>query len=112
MMGQSGERPVEAGEEQRKHAEEEIGVRLRRRGVRLTGHETGEELINALDAVEQFEAAVVGGGGDLMVDEPVGMGSPIEPDDPAFVLPVRRDDESIAAFVERIAHATARAKGK
>ena len=109
MMGQSGE-PVEAGDEQRRNAEVEIGVRLQRRGVRLTGRETGEELVNALDAVEQFEAAVVGSGGDLMVDEPVGIGSPLAPDDLAFVLPVRSDDESIAAFVERIAHATARAK--
>jgi hypothetical protein len=103
---------TDPGAAERRRAEEEIAVRLRRRGVRLSGRETGEELLETLEAVERFEGAVEAGGGDLMMDEPVGAGSPIEPDDKAFVLPRRRDGESIAAFIERIAFATERARGK
>ena len=110
--GAAGARPVSAGDAERRRAEEEIAVRLRRRGVRLTGRETGEELIDVLEAVERFELAVEAGGGDLMMDEPIGAASPIEPDDNAFVLPRRNDGESISEFLERIAFATARAQGK
>ena len=105
-------RPADPAGAERRRAEEEIAVRLRRRGVRLNGRETGEELVETLEAVERFEAAVEAGGGDLMMDEPVGAGAPIQPDDRAFVLPRRNESESITAFIERLAFATARARQK
>ena len=98
--------------EEFRRAQEEIASRLHRRGVSLTGRETAEELTEALEAVELFEDEVERGGGDLMVDEPVGAGSPIAPDDEAFVLPRRHADETMRAFIERIAVATARARSR
>jgi hypothetical protein len=97
----------DAAEESRHHVQDEIADRLRRRGVRLAGNETGEELVDVLDAVERFEAVVEASGGDLMMDEPVRAASPIQPDDRAFVLPTRESGESVAAFVERIENAIA-----
>jgi hypothetical protein len=105
-------RPVDARDDELRHAEGEIAARLRDRGVRLTDRETGDELVNLLDAVERFEAAVEIGGGDLMMDEPVGAESPIAPDDAAFVLPRRSDGESVAEFIGRVSFATSRARGK
>src|SRR2546422_5681101 len=64
----------------------EVAARLRDRGVTVTGAERPEDLADLLSAVERFEAAVEGHGGDLMVDD---LRSP-EPDDAHFVVP-RRD---------------------
>ncbi len=102
-------RAVDAGNEEYQRAVEEVAVHLRRRGVRLTGRESGDEVTAMLESVERFEAAVARGGGDLMVDEPIGDGAPVQPDNEAFVLPRRDDGESAAAFIERIAQATSRA---
>ena len=98
-------------DEERRRVADEIAARLRRRGVRLTGSESGEELVNVLEAVERFEATVMRRGGDLMVDEPVSGGdrSPIQPDERAFVLPARRDDETVARFIDRLDEATVKA---
>jgi len=96
---------ADLAEEGRDAARDEIADRLRRRGVNLTGRETGEELVEILEAVERFEVAVQDRGGDLMVDEPVGSAPPIEPDDRAFVLPKPDAAESVANFIERIAEA-------
>jgi hypothetical protein len=99
----------ETGDADFARATEEIIVRLGRRGVRLSGRETGEQLVDLLDAVERFEMAVQRAGGDLLVDEPLpGALTPIRPDDPAFVLPVRVGSESVADFTERVVEATAR----
>ena len=95
-----------------RHAQAEIASRLRDRGVRLTGRETGDELADLLDAVERFEMAVEQAGGDLMLDEPVGTGDPVQPDDAAFVMPRRNDGESADAYIERLAVATERTRGK
>lgn len=92
-------------------ASEEIAARLARRGVRLSGRETSEQLVDLLDAVERFELAVERAGGDLLVDEPLpGALVPIEPDDAAFVLPVRVGNESVADFIARVVEAIARAE--
>ncbi|MFL5576946.1 MAG: hypothetical protein ACJ79S_13350 [Gemmatimonadaceae bacterium] len=96
-------------DDEQRHAADEIAARLRGRGVALTGRESGEELADLLDAVEQFEVVVERSGGDLMVDEPVGADSPIAPDDASFVLPARQRDETIAAYIGRITDAGARA---
>ena len=105
-------RPIDGRNDERRHAEDEIAGRLRDRGVRLTGRESGDELADLLDAVERFETAVENHGGDLMVDEPVRAGSPIAPDDEAFVLPRRKDAESVTEFIGRISLAIDRVRGK
>ena len=105
-------RPIEVRNDERRHAEDEIAGRLRDRGVRLTGRESGDELADLLDAVERFETAVENHGGDLMVDEPVGAGSPIAPDNETFVLPRRQDGEPVTEFIGRISVAIDRVRGK
>ena len=105
-------RAGDAAEGELLHAQDKISSRLRDRGVRLNGRETSDELANLLDAVERFEAAVERSGGDLMMDEPIRTGAPIQPDDAAFVLPRRHDGEAVPAFIERIAFATTRARRK
>ena len=102
--------PDDAGEADRRRVAGEIADRLRRRGIRLTDEETGEELVTLLEAVERFEAAVQRQGGDLMVDEPVRAGRSVEPDNRAFALPEREGNESVDDYIERLDEATARIK--
>ena len=108
----SGPRSPDSAEDERRRAREELAEHLRHRGVTLTGGESGEELLDLLDAVERFEAEVETSGGDLLVDEPIGSQPPIQPDDEAFVLPRRSADESVATFLRRVADATKRARGR
>ncbi len=96
-------------DDERQRVSDEIAAQLRARGVTLTGRESPEELADLLEAVERFERSVERSGGDLMVDEPVGPAAPIAPDDSAFVLPKRRNGESVRVFIRRIADAEARA---
>jgi hypothetical protein len=79
----------------------ETSARLRAVGVRLTGHESSDDLANLLEAVERFERAVKARGGDLMVDEGPH-GETREPDDVHFVLPRRGGDESVAGYLGRL----------
>jgi hypothetical protein len=79
--------------------------RLTTLGIRLTGTERPQELLDMLEAVDRFEAAVESHGGDLMMDEGP-RGRTTEPDDPHFALPVRAEHESVAAYLERLARAT------
>lgn len=81
---------------------DEVTTRLRGAGIATTNHDSPEELVRLLDAVEAFERTVERHGGDLMVDEPIGAGRPSQPDDRSFVLPQRRDGEPIPGFIERI----------
>lgn len=92
-------------DDERQRIASEVASRLRRRGVQLSGGESAVELADLEEAVEEFERAVERSGGDLMVDEPVAGRSPIAPDEAAYVLPVRKTRESVAAFIERIAEA-------
>ena len=101
--------PNDSGGEERRGVEDEVAFRLRSRGVHLTGRETDEELVEVLEAVERFERVVERRGGDLMVDEPIDGDRPQEPDDQRFVLPRRRDADTLSAFVGRIAEAADRA---
>ena len=94
---------------ERRDVAREVADRLRTRGIHLTGHESDEELVRLLEAVERFEAIVEERGGDLMVDEPVGDRPPREPDDLRFVLPARHDNESVQTFLTRIVIASERA---
>jgi hypothetical protein len=83
----------------------EMVSRLSRLGVRLTGAEQPEELLDMVEAIARFEAAVESRGGDLMVDEgPSGYAT--DPDDPHFALPKRVDRETVGAYLERLGRAT------
>jgi hypothetical protein len=94
----------------RRRAAAAVAMRLDRRGIWLSGHETSEELADLLEAVEQFERVVERSGGDLMVDEPVAADRrPIEPDDSAFVLPKREHGEAAGHYIDRLAEATQQA---
>src|SRR6266496_3028488 len=63
----------------------EVTTRLKGRGIAVTGAERPEELVDLLSAVERFEKAVEGRGGDLMVDDLKSS----RPDDRHFVVPKR-----------------------
>ena len=92
-----------------RRVKDEVLARLHARGVTAGERDTADDLVLLLEAVESFEHTVKRAGGDLMVDEPVGNDAPVDPDDRAFVLPRRDGNESIAAFIERIAVARDRA---
>lgn len=79
--------------------------RLTTLGIRLTGTERPQELLDMVEAVDRFESAVESHGGDLMMDEGPG-GRTAEPDDPHFALPVRTEHESVAGYLDRLARAT------
>jgi hypothetical protein len=99
--------------EEMAHASELIAARLTRAGVRLDGTESGDDLADLLDAVEQFEEAVERAGGDLMVDEPTrGHTRAEEPDDSAYVLPERSDREDVRTYLARLGRATIGLRGR
>ena len=79
--------------------------RLGTLGIWLGGQESPEELTAMQEAVERFEDAVQGHGGDLMVDEPPPGRRP-QPDDPDFALPVRREHEPVQHYLDRLSRAT------
>ena len=83
----------------------ELAGRLSTLGIRVNGTETAEQLLSMVEAVNRFEAAVQARGGDLMMDEGPG-GRTTEPDDRHFALPVRREHEPVADYLERLARAT------
>ena len=86
-------------------ASREVIGRLSSLGVWLSGRESSEVLVQMLEAIERFEEAVRGKGGDLMVDEPPA-GLAGQPDAPEFGLPRRRADERAADYVQRLEAAT------
>ena len=81
----------------------EVSGRLLQKGIDVSADEDPAELADLLSAVERFENAVINRGGDPMVNMP---GS-TDPQDPAFVLPARRADESIPAYTRHIGEAAA-----
>lgn len=89
--------------EDRAAAATEISGRLRQKGVDASPDEDPAILADLLSAIERFENAVINRGGDLMVNSPTST----DPQDPAFVLPQRRDDESLAGYIGHIDEATA-----
>ncbi len=96
--------PHRAEEQQR--ARLEAVDRLADRGIPTHPQDGDEEIADLLDAVERFEEVVEARGGDLMVNR---IGSS-EPEDPAFVPPVRDAGESAAAYRVRIEAATDRVR--
>jgi hypothetical protein len=101
--------PTDPDRDETQRATEEVVARLQGRGIDVSERESTEELVELLEAVEAFEKTVESRGGDLMVDEPVRSKQPTEPDDRAFVLPTRKANEPIGAFIGRIATARDRA---
>jgi hypothetical protein len=103
-MARSDNAPTGDSEDVRRVANEYAG-RLAGLGIRLSGGERSDEIVQMVEAVERFERAVESHGGDLMVDEGP-RGHTTEPDDPHFALPLRAEHESVADYVERLARAT------
>jgi hypothetical protein len=105
--------PADSGADDRARIGAEYAAQLRRRGVRLSGDESDEQLADLIESVERFETAVERGGGDLMMDAPVsGSGAPIAPDDVAFLLPIRGAKDSVATYIDRVVDATVRAEAQ
>ncbi|MEP6687468.1 MAG: hypothetical protein ABJC36_03905 [Gemmatimonadales bacterium] len=84
-------------EEQARARERNLDV-LGQRGVRLLGNETDDELADLWTAVDHFESVVEARGGDTLTNAP----DSAEPDNPAFVLPERKDREDVPSYVQRI----------
>src|SRR5688572_27919246 len=101
--------------EERQGERERVGIdlaaRVSDRGVKCTGRLSSEDLVALLETVERFERAVQAKGGDLMVDEGP-RDAELQPDDPAFVIPRRTDDESVSRYIRRIEEATAAIEGR
>jgi hypothetical protein len=93
-------------EEERESAAMELTGRLAQKGVGINSDEDPGQLADLLSAVEDFERAVEAAGGDLMVNSP----DSTDPENAAFVIPLRRGDEPISRYRERILEA-ARAIG-
>jgi hypothetical protein len=90
------------GEEQVRAREHAADI-LARRGVRLYGDESDDELAELWSAVDRFEAIVEARGGDTMTNAP----DSAEPDNPAFVLPERKARESAGDYTRRVLQAAA-----
>jgi hypothetical protein len=90
-------------DDQRRAVAEAV-VRLRSRAIDVGEDERAEDVVRLLEAVEAFERAVQARGGDLMVNTPPSS----RPENPNFVLPRRRDDETMRDFIERVRRATDR----
>ena len=84
--------------EEREAAAMELSGRLAQKGIEIDSDEDPAQLADVLSAVEEFERAVIAAGGDLMVNSPLSL----DPQDPRFVVPLRRADEPVARYRERI----------
>ena len=91
------------GDDQRRAVAEAV-VRLRPRGIEVSEDERAEDVVRLLEAVEAFESAVQAQGGDLMVNSSTSR----HPEDPRFVIPRRRDDESMPDYINRVRRASDR----
>ena len=89
-------------EEQRK-AREETEFRLASRGIAVEPGDADGDVADLLDTVERFEAEVERSGGDLMINQ-IGTS---EPQDPAFIPPVREKGEPISHYLRRLEDAIA-----
>jgi hypothetical protein len=92
-------------------AAQQISGHLSTLGIEIDADADIITLRTLAEAVERFENAVRGRGGNLMVDE-APRDSRGQPDDRDFALPRPRADESIPAYLERLAAATRRVLGQ
>jgi len=84
--------------EERTSAATEITGRLLQKGIDVGADEDPALLADLLTAVEKFETAVEARGGDLMVNSP----DSTDPQNPDFVIPTRKADEALDAYILRI----------
>ncbi len=89
-------------DEERTALHNEMISRLHQKGLMIEGDAPDDNLADLLSAIDQFEAAVVTAGGDLYVDSLDSS----QPEREDWVLPHMRDDESVAAYTERVQAAT------
>ena len=73
-------------------------ARLLQRGLDITEWATSEQLVTLADAVEAFEAAARGRGSDSFTNTLESS----QPDNPEFVLPDPRADDTIERYIERV----------
>ncbi len=90
-------------EEEQRNARREAADRLRDRKIPLYSSDSDDEVADLLEAIERFESIVETQGGDLHVNR-IGAS---EPQDAAFIPPVRGQHESASAYRERILSAAA-----
>ena len=81
-----------------RRATEGVAGQLYQKGVDVSADEDADLLASLLSAVERFEAAVAAQGGDSMINTPDSK----RPENRAFVVPQRRGDESLEAYVGRV----------
>jgi hypothetical protein len=91
------------GEEQARARQHTLDL-LDRRGVKLDGRESDDELANLWSAVERFENTVEARGGDSMTNAADSQ----EPENPLFVLPERGSRESAGDYTRRVLEAAHR----
>ena len=84
--------------EEQRSARKEVIDRLRARGIAVSPNDADDELADLLDAVERFEAVVESQGGDLFVNR---IGS-AQPQDSAFIPPIRERDENASTYRLRV----------
>ena len=116
--GHAGQAPFGAGETPlNRHSRHEADPALRsaratmigqlsERGIDVTDDDQDGDIAELQGAVERFESAVMERGGDSFTNAPDSS----EPDRPDFVLPTRRDDETLQSYVRRVDDAAARAR--
>jgi hypothetical protein len=90
--------------EERRNARGELEARLRERRVALFGDESDEDVVDIINAIEEFEAGVSRAGGDGFVNTRESS----EPDDQRLVLPARGEDEHVQRYVARVREAADR----
>jgi len=84
--------------DEQRRAREEMEDRLRDRGITVYPRDGDEEVGDLLEAIERFEALVEAHGGDLLVNRIASS----EPEDPAFVPPLRGLGEGATEYRLRI----------
>jgi hypothetical protein len=116
--GHAGQAPFGAGETPlNRHSRHEADPALRsaratmigqlsERGINVTDDDQDGDIAELQGAVERFESAVMERGGDSFTNAPDSS----QPDNPDFVLPTRRDDETLQAYVRRVDEASIRAR--
>ena len=90
-----------AGEADIRQAREALIGQLSERGIDVLEDDGDAALADLLTAVQRFESARSERGGDSYTNDPESS----EPDEEAFVMPQRTDDESIAQYTERMERA-------
>ena len=95
------------GDADRRQAREALIGQLSERGIDVLEADGDEALADLLTAVQRFERTRFELGGDSYTNDM----DATQPDQAAFVMPRRGDDESIAQYTDRVNEASCRAAG-